>query len=146
MAGTLFDKTAIPFDGSNGAELAVTAIGPILEAAGGDLYFILVFDQYVKNEPAQFGEVGHLTIDQAAKMACERLVASAVSAGFNATFTIGSDTEVVDGVVNAAKAASCTAIVLPTHSVSGVTRWLMGNLRDKIVNQAGLPILALPPV
>ena len=97
MAGTLFDKTAIPYDGSNGAELAVMAVGPILKAAGGDLHFVMVLDQYVKNELEQFGQVEHLTIDQAAAMGCERLVAFAKDAGFNSTFVILTDTEVVEG-------------------------------------------------
>lgn len=146
MAGTLFDKTAIPYDGSNGAELAVMAVGPILKAAGGDLHFVMVLDQYVKNELEQFGQVEHLTIDQAAKMGCERLVAFASDAGFNSTFVILTDTEVVEGLVSAAKEAGCTAIALPTHSFKGVTRWLMGNMRDKIVKESRMPVLVLPPM
>ncbi len=143
MAGTILDKVAIPFDGSDAAEIAIRTLAPIM--AGGTIHIVMVLDQYVQNELAQFGEVEHVTIDQAAHIGCERVVASAAAAGMEASFTIHSDMEVVDAVVAAAQDAGCTLIALPTHKVSGVTRWLMGNLRDKIVQQSSLPVLVLPP-
>ncbi len=65
--------------------------------------------------------------------------------GLDITYEIVTGAEVVDGLIAAVRTAGCTAIALPTHGFKGVTRWLMGNLRDKIVQGAGLPVLVLPP-
>ena len=145
MAGTIFDKTLIPFDGSSGAELAINTLTPIAKAMDGHVHIVMVLDQYVQNELAKFGEVEHVTIDQAANIGCERVVATAIEAGLSASFKILNDVEVVEGLVAEAKAAGCSSIALPTYSMSGVTRWLTGNLRDNIVKESSLPVLVLPP-
>ena len=146
MAGTILNKTAIPYDGSDAAECALEIIAPLLKATDGVLHIVMVLDQYVQNQLREFATVEGLTGDQAALVSCERMQAAAVDHGLTATFAIVSDAEVVEGMVGAAKDAGCTAIALPTHGFKGVTRWFMGNLRDKIVQSAGLPVLVLPPV
>ena len=65
--------------------------------------------------------------------------------GLDVSSEIVDNSDVVDGLVGAADGAGCTAIVLPTHGFKGVTRWLMGNLRDNIVKASSLPILVMPP-
>lgn len=145
MAGTILDKTVIPYDGSDGAEFALKTMAPLLKATGGVVHIVMVLDQYVQNQLAGFAEVERLTLDQAAVVSCERVVAAAAAEGLDATFVVVSDSEVIEGLVGAAREAGATAIALPTHGFKGVTRWLMGNLRDKIVKSAGLPVLVLPP-
>ena len=145
MAGTILDKTAIPYDGSDAAALAIDLVEPVLKAVGGSVHVVMVLDQYVQNELEEFANVEHLTIGQAAVTACERLVAAATDKGLEASFVVVTDSEVVDGLTGAVKDAGCTAIALPTHGFEGVTRWLMGNLRDRIVKSSSLPVLVLPP-
>ena len=145
MAGTILDKTAIPFDGTDAAELAVDQMAPLLTAVGGTVHIVMVLDHYVENQLADFASTERLTMEQAARTSCERLAAAVSEKGIAASWEIVEGDDVVDAVVAVTKASGCTAIVLPTHGFSTVTRWLMGNLRDKIVQSAGMPVIVVPP-
>ena len=81
MAGTILDKTAIPYDGSDAAEAAIRAIEPVLKAVDGSVHIVMVFDQLVQNQLDEFATVEHLTLDQAATVSCERLVAALTDLG-----------------------------------------------------------------
>lgn len=145
MASTIMDKTALPFDGTDAGEVALEMIAPLLRAVGGTVHIIMVLDQYVQNELTEFAATERLTLERAARISCERLASHAETHSLEAGFRVVDDAEVVEGVLGEAKAAGCTAIALPTHGAHAVTRWLMGNLRDKIVQGAGMPVLVLPP-
>ena len=142
---TILAKTAVPFDGGDAAELAISTIAPLIQTVGGEVHVIMVLDQHVENQLAEFADAEKMTIGQAAENSCGRLKTVATGHGLDITYEIVTGAEVVDGLISAARAAGCTAIALPTHGFKGVTRWLMGNLRDKIVQAAQLPVLVLPP-
>ncbi len=142
---TILAKTAVPFDGGDAAELAISTIAPLVQAVGGEVHVIMVLDHHVENQLADFAEAENLTIGQAAESSSGRLKTVAAGHGLDITYEIVTGAEVVDGLIAAVRTAGCTAIALPTHGFKGVTRWLMGNLRDKIVQAAQLPVLVLPP-
>lgn len=142
MSSTIFDSTVIPFDGTDAAPSAAESIAPLLD--GKQVTFVMVLDQYVENALAPFAEAEGLTIAQAAEAAGDRAIAQANAAGMNASYEIVNDSDVIDGVLSVASGNDATSIVLPTHSMGGVTRWLTGNLRDKMVSAANLPILVMP--
>ena len=142
---TILTKTAVPFDGGDAAELAIETIAPLLHAIDGAVHIVMVLDQHVQDQLADFAQVENLTIAQAAESSIARVVGAAVKLGLPATHEVVSGAEVVAGFTTAARKAGCTAIALPTHGINAVTRWLIGNLRDKIVQAAQLPVLVLPP-
>ena len=142
MTSMTFERTAIPFDSTDAAATAVERLAGLLENC--EVIFVMVLDQYVENALSDYAETEGLTIAQAALSACEALVATATGDGINASHVIVTEKDVIDGLLHTATERNCTAIVLPTHHMSGVTRWLTGNMRDKIVHATNLPVLVLP--
>ncbi len=145
MANTILDKVAMPFDSTDAGDLALEQTASLLTAIDAKLHVVMVLDQYVHNELAEFAETERVPIDIAAERSCERLVVKADALGIDAAYRLIHDGDVVDRVVAEANRAECTAFLLPTHGMNRVTRWFVGNLRDRIVQSSHLPVLVLPP-
>lgn len=65
-------------------------------------------------------------------------------AGFRTSFLIrqGAITETILG---AASEAHADVIVMSTHGRSGVKRWLLGSIADRVVTHSDLPVLLIRP-
>lgn len=49
-----------------------------------------------------------------------------------------------DAIVEYAAAKECDLIVMPTYRRAALSRWLMGNMEDKVLRRASVPVLFVP--
>ncbi|GAB4525082.1 MAG: universal stress protein [Anaerolineae bacterium] len=69
----------------------------------------------------------------------ESLIAAGYAVGVEAV--IG---EAAQSIVERADALEVDAIVMSTHGRSGITRWLLGSVANKVLNSANCPVFIVP--
>jgi nucleotide-binding universal stress UspA family protein len=58
---------------------------------------------------------------------------------------ITKDGPVADTILNVADETHADIIAMSTHGRTGVSRWLMGSVADKIVHHAHIPVMLIHP-
>jgi len=65
--------------------------------------------------------------------------------GFNVSTELRGDRHVANTILAVADDVRADVIVMSTHGRSGITRWLIGSVADKIVHGAKVPVLLIRP-
>ena len=61
--------------------------------------------------------------------------------GINVAFQLEESNDVADCVLQVAERKAPDIIVMSTHGRSGLGRWLLGSVADKVLRHAGIPVL-----
>jgi nucleotide-binding universal stress UspA family protein len=147
----MFDSVLIPLDGSTLAEQALGPAASLVDVESGSLIFLRV---PVFKELAVVGVPGYgwmpptPEIMKGPQREAESYLLSL--AGDRAFARSDVRTVVVDGdiagaVVDTARARHADLIVMTTHGRSGLTRWVLGSVTARVLQQAPCPVLALRP-
>jgi nucleotide-binding universal stress UspA family protein len=134
----MYEKILVPLDGSELAEVALPYVAELAGRLGSQIILIYVNDS---------GEAAHLRIShfymqrigddtkRAAKMYVkkpgekETNVSSEILVGYPA-----------EEIVDYADKADVSLIVMATHGRSGIRRWSLGSVADKVVRSTNRPI------
>lgn len=135
----MYESILLPYDGSEGAERALDHAGDIAKWADATLQIIFVADTtmdsvtVVENDVVDaLEEHGRTVLDEAE----DRLDARGVD----------YDTDVVQGnpaptIVEYAARYDHDLIVMPTHGRTGLSRYLLGSISEKVVRLSSVPVL-----
>ncbi|WP_336037252.1 universal stress protein [Halobacterium yunchengense] len=135
----MYDDILLPFDGSEGAAAALHHTAEIAHWADATIHVLFAADTtrdsvtVVENQVVDaLVEEGEEIVDEAAET----------------LRTLGADyeTDVVQGnpaptIVEYADRYGHDLIVMPTHARSGVSRYLVGSVTEKVVRLASVPVL-----
>lgn len=143
----MFRPILVPLDGSLRAEEALPVAREMALGSGAAIVMLRVIDTSpesaptVPSKPAVFQSVGKVEQDQAESY----LVAIAASEEFRG---IAVETETQFGLVaptilSVAAARQAGVIVICSHGFSGVTRWVMGSIAEKVAHYSDIPVLIL---
>ncbi|HEV2236176.1 MAG TPA: universal stress protein [Ktedonobacterales bacterium] len=140
----MFQRILVPLDGSPRAEQAIPVAAHLARATGGTLVFIQVTNPYVDYTP-YMGVPAPLPQDASADDARAYLRAVALRA---ATQGVPAITEVVSGsaaeaILAAAHEQHADVIMMSSHGRSGLTRWVLGSVAQKVARHAPVPVLVL---
>lgn len=143
----MFKRILVPLDGSPRAELALPVAARIARASGGTIDLLRVvsppieYDMYV----AQSEVIINKEIDAAIATATEYLEGVAKSEVLEG---IGTKIEALSGAVaqtllSYAESYRSDLIVMCSHGYSGLKRWMLGSIADKVTRLAPVPVLVL---
>jgi nucleotide-binding universal stress UspA family protein len=78
------------------------------------------------------------------QMYLERLATEVKQAGFQVRLVIevGPPAEMI---IKAAEAHHADAVVMCTHGRSGLSRWILGSVTNKVLSAAPCPVFVIPP-
>ncbi len=141
-----YKKILIPLDGS---ELSEAALPHAQRLATEESEIILL--RISTNPAAEFSfsdpeladrlirdmEAETLTYLQAARGKLQR-------AGFRTSFLIRQGT-IAETILQVAAEIGAEVIVMSTHGRSGVKRWLLGSVTDRVVTQSAVPVMIIRP-
>ena len=65
-------------------------------------------------------------------------------AGFRTSFLIGQGA-ITETILRIASESQADAIVMSTHGRSGIKRWLLGSVADRVTTYADIPVLLVRP-
>jgi nucleotide-binding universal stress UspA family protein len=139
----LFVRTLVPLDGSKLAESAVDEAIELVKAAGGELILATVLDGSVFRAFEEFAAVEHISPTEAVDQYLTEITARAADAGVKVRYLHMSDPDPAAGLLRIAENERATAIVITTHGRSGVGRWLLGSVAEKLARGAGCSVLVV---
>lgn len=143
----MFKRILVPLDGSTRAELALPVAARIARASGGTIDLLRVvpppidYGMYMAQPEAMIDK----EIDAAIATATEYLEAAAK---FEVLEGIGTKIEALSGAVaqtllSYVESYKSDLIVMCSHGYSGLKRWMLGSIADKVTRLAPVPVLVL---
>ncbi len=146
----MYRRILVPLDGSPLAEAVLPYAEDLARSTGAELVFLRV----TPNPVAEIGladptlvagyieEVNRLEAEATRKL--ETLCSELESAGFRASFLVREGL-VAETIMDVAKFMEADVIAMSTHGRSGISRWLLGSVADRIVNHSEIPVLLIRP-
>lgn len=140
----MYDRILIPTDGSECADAAATEAIELAATFDATLHVVYVVDAAALPSTIDAGYVSE-ALEDAGEEAIERVRERAAAAGVEDVAS-----EVVYGaphrsIVQYADEADVDLIVMGTHGRSGIERYLLGSVTEKVVRTAGVPVLTIQP-
>ncbi len=143
----MFKHILVPVDGSPLAEQALSVAARIARAAGGTVTLFYVLSMRYGYGPylAQAGSFVETQLEAesiGAKMYLDRLARSAVLEGVKTRkeAMIGLPAETI---VTYARISQADLIVMSTHGYTGLKRWALGSVAQKVARLGPVPVLIL---
>jgi len=143
----MFKRILVPLDGSTRAERAIPVAARIARASSGAVILVRAVTGATGFLSALVGEapVVHSVLD------AEQAAAAAYLAGIKQApelVGIATDPRVVSGpvaevILAAAAAWQADLMVLCSHGYTGMTRWALGSVAEKVARHSLVPVLVL---
>ena len=134
----------VPLDGSVLAEQAVTVALDIAYPAGGKLTLLVVEDTEATSAVHAFADAEGMTRAMAANAYLDQVAARVQGQGVEAVKESSDGTNPAVDIIERAAAADISMIALTSHGQSGIGRWLLGSVADKVARSATVPVVIVP--
>lgn len=143
----MFKTIFVPLDGSPLAEQALAVTRPLALLDGAEVTLLRVPDMAQVFIPAESGYsllYPDISINQARAEAQDYLEQTRAKLGsaIKTHAHLGSG-EVAAAIVDDANRARADLIVMSSHGYSGVTRWMLGSVAEKVLHAAACPVLVV---
>jgi nucleotide-binding universal stress UspA family protein len=143
----MYRRILVPLDGSELAEAALRHARDIAASSLAEIVLVRVpvnvlYDASAVAPPASILMYDYVRTE--ARTYLERVEAELKANGFKATSEV-SEGLVADAILDCAERTHADLIIMSTHGRSGVARWLLGSVAEKIVRGAQVPVLIVRP-
>ena len=132
-----FDDVLVPTDGSEHADTALSYAISFAERTGARVHVCTVVNPYVLSKVSDLSD---------AREAAEAVVADAAerveAAGVDAVTAVREGSP-ADAIREYVEEAGVDCVVMSTHGRSGVERYLVGSVTEKVVRTSPVPVLAV---
>lgn len=136
-------KILVPIDLSKRAELAVSYAGMLAEGLGAELVLTINVNLPEREILEELADGEQIDVKQAAEVSLRALAQSlAPQVGSSADVHFRNDP--AHGILDAAYAPGVDMIVLASHGRTGMTRWLLGSVAEKIARRSPIPVVIVP--
>ena len=140
-------KILVPLDGSPLSEAVLAHAQALAISEGAEIVLLQV--PMIPNTELHSRNPALITniikeIEQEAEMYVDTKVSKLISKGAKAS-GMTRDGSVPDTILAVAEEIHADVIAMSTHGRTGVSRWLMGSVADKIVHHAHIPVMLIHP-
>ncbi len=143
----MYRRILVPLDGSEFAEAALSHARALACCTGAEIALLRVAVQprydYSSSDPKLFRPILADLLKESANY-LERVAADLGKAGFKVS-TETCTGPVAETILEYARSIDADLIVMSTHGRSGLARWFIGSVADKVVRGANLPVLLARP-
>jgi nucleotide-binding universal stress UspA family protein len=143
----MFHHILVPLDGSLRAEQALPVAARLAQASGGTVVLLRVVHFSTEFVPYTAGDPGILQTLNEADLAearnyleCITRVSSLSGVHAETTAILGQAAETILSVVDT---HHIDLIVLSSHGYTGMKRWVLGSVAEKVARHAAVPVLLL---
>ena len=91
----------------------------------------------------EFGAAEHVVVDEAGMIQLQQF-AQQRAPGIEASVVVGYNESPANGILDAAAASGADLVVVASHGRTGMTRWLLGSVAEKIARIAEVPVVVVP--
>ena len=144
----MYKKILVPLDGSELAECVLPHVESITKGCGVEtVVFLRVIDTDMPSAiDAYLTEEQRKEADHGTEMAVKKYlnqIVSQVQLGKVDLQTQSISGKVAESIVGYAAENSIDLIVIATHGRSGVSRWVMGSVADRVLRATCIPVLMI---
>ncbi len=144
----MYKKILVPLDGSELAEAVLPQARMLAECGAAEIVLLRVTSYPVYDTmPADAGLVESMieAIRNEAQQYLDRMAADLKQLGVTASAVV-REGAVADNILDYAHRNGVDLIAMSTHGRSGLGRWLIGSVADRVVHGAQVPVLLVRPV
>ena len=134
----------VPLDGSTLAEEALDVAIDIAGPAGGVITLFVAAEPEAAAALHEFADSEEITQAMATNAYLEQVAERVKERGVQARPTSSDGTNVAAEIVDKAVDENATMIVMTSHGRSGIGRWLLGSVADKVARSATVPVAIVP--
>ena len=149
----MYEKILVPLDGSDVAEAALPNVedlairmapGTKIEVTLLQVISNLTFNYITDDERAQLpyspDDLKH--IEQLAKKYLEKVAEKLRAKGINVK-TLVIEGHAAEEIIKAADTIGANLIAMSSHGRSGLGRWALGSITDKVLHESHVPVLTV---
>jgi len=138
----MFERILVPLDGSPRAELILSQVGRILKREDAEVLLLRIV---IPIPDSGIAEEDRSLLDETrheAEAYIQNLVKRFTDQGAKARgrVIVGSPSETI---LEVAEEEGSTMIAMTTHGRTGLSRWFMGSVAEKVVRASNVPVLVL---
>ncbi|MGA7272049.1 MAG: universal stress protein [Acidimicrobiia bacterium] len=135
-------RILVPLDESDLSRSALPKATELARALGQDLLLVTVADAHTRSDLAELASVERADpID----ILNENLISVADSiSGIEVVTDLMPGDDPASVIVDRAEKPDVSMIVMATHGRTGLSRWRMGSVADRVVRGATVPVLVVP--
>ncbi|HEX7901854.1 MAG TPA: universal stress protein [Planctomycetota bacterium] len=133
------DRILVPLDASPRAERILVQVARLLRREDAEVLLLHVFDPSRALVPRD--AAGKLDRDRSDAEAYLKAAAKTLEARGVRARAITAEGFVADAILRVATDVKATLIALSTHGRSGLARWLLGSVAEKVIRGAPVPVL-----
>ena len=143
----MFQRIVVPLDGSRRAERAIPVAARIARASGGSVVLLRVVSIATEpwptmvSQPTMRQQVMDAELTEAETYLSE--VATRPKLDHVLTETVALSGSTPSTILDVAHSCQADLIVLCSHGYTGMTRWVLGSVAEKVARHAGVPVLIL---
>lgn len=134
----------VPLDGSKLAEGAIDVAVDIARPAGGKLTLFIAAELDAMPALADYADSEEITRAMAANAYLAQLAGRVHADGVETEQESSDGTNVAEEILGRADAVGATMIVMTSHGRSGIGRWLLGSITEKVARSANVPVVIVP--
>src|SRR6185295_15462093 len=137
----MFERILVPLDGSPRAELILAQVARILKREDSEILLLRVVDV-----PPAIGRADLRDLQKKEREEAQSYIHEIVrrfhtkGAKVHGRVADGSPAEVI---LETARSEGATLIAMATHGRSGLLRWMLGSVAEKVARAADIPLLLL---
>jgi nucleotide-binding universal stress UspA family protein len=146
----MFQKILVPLDGSSLAEVALPYVIRLAQAHGSELLFVRVVPQAVHPPPlysavdADVWLMRQTQQRQEVESYLDTITCRPEVAALNARRLVCESNNVADQLVEIIVQQSVDMVVLASRGRSGVARWLLGSVAQRVLERSPVPVMVVP--
>ncbi len=145
----MFKKILVPLDQSVMAEAALPLARGLAEQFGCEVVLfhaiVPVSMQYYSPEAMPYlAEAEHAKRVES-NTYLQRVVSSLLDRGVKAHVVLTEEKSAANSILDFVERNAVDLIVMSTHGRSGIGRWLMGSVTDKVIHGARVPLMLVRP-
>jgi len=134
----VYERILVPLDGSDRAELALPFAEELAAKLGSEIILLCVSDSAEAEDYAKH-EIYLEQITEIARRAARKLLTSPEQkVSIRSTITIGLPAQ---EIVDFAEQVAVSLIIMATHGRTGVSRWALGSVAEKVMRASTRPVL-----
>ena len=143
----MYKKILVPLDGSDLAEAVLPHVESLAKANDAQVVIVRVAlnpaTEFAMTDPYIAGQMVQ-SLESNAKEYLNEMCKRLTEQGLKVTMQI-AEGPIADSILQVATDEKIDLIAMSTHGRSGVARWLIGSIADKVVRGANIPVLLIRP-
>ena len=143
----MYKKILVPVDGSELAECALGHVRAIAKGCNVPEVVLLMVVEPLRNT-YELGEDWYKSAEEKIRADAKDYLSKEVAAlkkdSITASAVVMSD-QPAEAILNYAKRNQVDLIIMSTHGRTGVSRWVIGSVADRVVHHSVAPVLSVSP-